>query len=138
LFASRPAGFSRASAALLSTASPILLRTPFQEQREPEKTPLRARLVEGVAYLWSRPFLRTCALLYGLGNPLIIGILLVLALVGRRQGLTGGEVTIFAACALSLFSWGWLSQAIRSAPSLDELVEITRSSAAADPQPSAR
>ena len=82
---------------VLSTASLIRLRTPFQEQREPEKTPLRRQLVEGVAYLWSRPFLRTCALLYGLGNPLMTGILLVLVIVGRRQGLTGGEIGILTA-----------------------------------------
>ena len=61
-------------------------------------------------------------------GPLVAGVLL--EHVSPRVA-----VTIFAAWALSVFSWGWLSQAIRSAPSLDELVEITRSSAAAAPSP---
>jgi hypothetical protein len=205
--------------------------------------------------LWSRPFLRTCAFLYGLGNPLMPAILLVLVVVGRRQGLSGGEigaltaalggaafigavvsplarralpirtimlleyttwfgawlfvawptvyallavmipfglaapitdsvvdgyriamtpdallgrveaarttialvaypfgplvaglllehasprvtVAVFAAFALSLFAWGSLSPAIRSAPSLEELDALSRSVAAAEPQPS--
>jgi MFS family permease len=242
---------------LFSSASIIRLRTPFQEPRKPETTSFRARLVEGLAFTWSRPFLRTCALLYGLGNPLISGILLALVVVGRSQGLTGGQIglltaalgasslvgsllsplarrllsirtimlleytswfgawlfvawpdvyallalivpfgltapitdsvvdgyriamtpdrllgrveaarttiaqsalplgplvagllleqvsarltiAVFAAFALSLFAWGSLSPAIRSAPSLAELAEVSRSSGAAEPQPSAR
>jgi MFS family permease len=86
-----------AASYVCSSVSLILLRTPFQETREVEATTLRARLVEGVAFLWSRPFLRTCAFLYGLGNPLIAGILLVLVVAGRRQGLTGGEIGLLTA-----------------------------------------
>jgi MFS family permease len=242
---------------LCSSASIIRLRTPFQEARGPVTTSLRRQFVEGVAFLWSRPFLRTCAFLYGLGNPLMSGILLALVVIGRSQGLTGGEIgvltavlgassllgslvsrlarrhlsirmimlleytswfgawlfvgwptvyallavivpfgiaapitdsvvdgyriamtpdrllgrveaarttiaqaalplgplvaglllehfspritiAVFAAFALSLFAWGALSSAIRDAPSLDELAEVSRSSAAAAPQPSAR
>jgi MFS family permease len=240
---------------LFSTASILRLRTPFQERRERNRTPLRKQFVEGIAFLWSRPFLRTCAFLYGLGNPLISGILFALVVIGRSQGLTGGEIgiltaalgassllgsllsplarrvlsirtimvleyasyfgawlfviwpsvyallavivpfglaapitdsvvdgyriamtpdrllgrveaarttiaqvalplgplvaglllehvssrvtiAVFAGCALSLFAWGALSPAIRGAPSLDELAEVSRSSAAAEPQPS--
>jgi len=82
---------------LFSSASIIRLRTPFQEPREPETTPFRARLVEGIRYTWARPFLRTCALLYGLGNPLMAGILLALVVVGRDQGLTGGQIGLLTA-----------------------------------------
>ncbi|HXY86753.1 MAG TPA: MFS transporter [Gaiellaceae bacterium] len=82
---------------LFSSASIIRLRTPFQEPREPETTPFRARLVEGIRYTWARPFLRTCALLYGLGNPLMAGILLALVVIGRDQGLTGGQIGLLTA-----------------------------------------
>jgi MFS family permease len=82
---------------LFSSASIIRLRTPFQEPREPVTTPLRTRLVEGLTFLWSRPFLRTCAFLYGLGNPLISGILFSLVVVGRGQGLAGGEIGVLTA-----------------------------------------
>jgi MFS family permease len=82
---------------LCSSASILRLRTPFQEPRERETTSLRRQLAEGVAFLWSRPFLRTCAFLYGLGNPLISGILLALVVIGRSQGLTGGEIGVLTA-----------------------------------------
>jgi MFS family permease len=43
-------------------------------------------------YLWGQPFLRTCAFLYGLGNFSLPGILLVIVVAGREQGLSGGEI----------------------------------------------
>jgi hypothetical protein len=80
-----------------SFASLAAMRTPFQETRSPETRRLRAQFVAGLKFLWSRPFLRTCAFLYGLGNPLMPGILLVLVVVGRRQGLTGGQIGLLSA-----------------------------------------
>src|SRR2546423_3431826 len=44
-----------------STLSLLAMRTPFQEEREPDRASLRSQLVEGFRFLWSRPFLRTCA-----------------------------------------------------------------------------
>ncbi|HZC29407.1 MAG TPA: MFS transporter [Gaiellaceae bacterium] len=242
---------------VFSIASLAAMRTPFQEERLRVPARLRAQLVAGVRFLWSRPFLRTCAFLYGLGNPLMPAILVVLVVVGRRQHLTGGEigvlsaslgaaalvgslvsplarralpirtimllefttwfgawlfvawpsvyvllavivpfgiaapitdsfvegyriamtpdellgraeaarstitwlllplgplvagfllahvsarvtVAIFAAFALSLFIWGTLSGALRAAPSLAELADVSRSGGAAEPQPSVR
>jgi hypothetical protein len=65
---------------------------------------VRARLAEGFRFLWSRPFLRTCALLFGLANFVGPGILLAVVVLGRRQGLSGGEVgalvAAFGACLL--------------------------------------
>jgi Transmembrane secretion effector len=80
-----------------SIGSLATMRTPFQEKRLRDATPLRKQLVAGLAFLGSRPFLRTCAFLYGLGNPLMPGILLVLIVVGRRQGLGGGEIGLLSA-----------------------------------------
>jgi hypothetical protein len=80
-----------------SFLSLVAIRRPFQETRARDTTPLRRQLAEGFAFLWSRPFLRTTAFLYGLGNPLMPGILLVLVVVGRRQQLTGGEIGVLTA-----------------------------------------
>jgi MFS family permease len=80
-----------------SIASLALMRTPFQQARERETTPLRTQLAAGFAFLWRHPFLRTCAFLYGLGNPLVPGILLVLVVVARRHGLSGGEIGVLTA-----------------------------------------
>jgi MFS family permease len=88
----------------------LLMRTPFQERREADTSPLRAQIAEGIRFLWQRPFLRTCALIYGLGNFAMPGLLLILVVVGTRDGLSGGEIglliAVFGAFTLigSLFS----------------------------------
>jgi MFS family permease len=87
-----------------SILSLLLMRTPFQEPRERDLARLRAQLAEGFRFLWHQPFLRTCAFLYGLGNFTIPAVLFVVVVVGRRQGLSGGEIGLliaaFGACTL--------------------------------------
>ena len=87
-----------------STLSLLAMRTPFQEEREPDLSSLRSRLAEGFRFLWNQPFLRTCAFLYGLANFVGPGILLAVVVIGNRQGLSGGEVgalvAAFGACLL--------------------------------------
>ncbi len=87
-----------------STLSLLAMRTPFQEKRERDSAPLRARLAEGFQFLWGQPFLRTCALLFGLANFIGPGLLLAVVVIGKRQGLSGGEVgalvAVFGACLL--------------------------------------
>ena len=87
-----------------SIVSLLAMRTPFQEERAPDRSSLRARLAEGFRFLWDRPFLRTCAFLYGLTNFLGPGILFAVVVVGERQGLSGGEIGVlvsaFGACLL--------------------------------------
>jgi hypothetical protein len=75
-----------------STGSLLTMRTPFQQAREPDRSSLRARLAEGFRFLWGHPFLRTCALLFGLANFIGPGILLAVVVIGRRQGLSSGAV----------------------------------------------
>jgi MFS family permease len=87
-----------------SILSLLVMRTPFQEQRELNTSRLRAPIAEGFRFLWSHPFLRTCAFLYGLGNFTIPGVLLVVVVVGKTQGLSGGEIGLllaaFGVCTL--------------------------------------
>jgi MFS family permease len=75
-----------------STASLAAMRTPFQEEREPESGPMLPRLLEGLRFLWARPFLRTIALLFSLAQFILPGITLALVVIGKRQGLTSGEI----------------------------------------------
>jgi predicted MFS family arabinose efflux permease len=88
----------------LSTLSLLAMRTPFQEEREPDRSSLRSRLAEGFGFLWGQPFLRTCAFLYGLTNFLGPGLLLAVVVLGERQGLSAGEIGVlvaaFGACLL--------------------------------------
>jgi hypothetical protein len=87
-----------------STLSLLAMRTPFQEARPRDRASVRAQLAEGVRFLWGQPFLRTCALLFGLANFLGPGLLLAVVVIGTRQGLSGGAVGLlvaaFGACLL--------------------------------------
>jgi predicted MFS family arabinose efflux permease len=82
----------------------LAIRTPFQEEREHDRSPLRTRLAEGFRFLWAHPFLRECAFLYGLANFIGPGVLLAVLIIGKKEGLSGGEVGLllsaFGACVL--------------------------------------
>jgi MFS family permease len=87
-----------------SIFSLLAMRTPFQEPRELDRSPLRAQVAEGFRFLWAQPFLRTAAFLYGVGNFALPGVLLVIVVIGKRHGLSGGEIgallAAFGACTL--------------------------------------
>jgi MFS family permease len=87
-----------------SIVSLLAMRAPFQEERTADRSSLRSRLAEGVGFIWGHPFLRTCALLYGLTNFIGPGVLLAVVVIGREQGLSGGAVgalvAAFGACLL--------------------------------------
>jgi MFS family permease len=79
-----------------STISLLVMRTPFQQAREPDRSPLRSRLAEAFRFLWGHPFLRTCACLFGLANFIGPGVLLAVVVLGQRQGLPGGRIGLLA------------------------------------------
>ena len=89
---------------LFSILSLRAMRTPFQETRETERTPIRTQLADGFRFLWSQPFLRTAAFLYGGGNFALPAVLFVILVLGKRHGLTGGEIgallAAFGVCTL--------------------------------------
>lgn len=89
---------------VFSAAALLLMRTPFQQERDPDRAPLRERLAEGFHFLWQNAFLRTVALLFGLANFIGPGVLLAIVVIGQEHGLTGGEVGLlvsaFGACIL--------------------------------------
>lgn len=88
-----------------STVALLLMRTPFQERRVRTRTNLRAEMAEGFRYLWHQPFVRTCALLFGIGNFVFPGIFLVIVVAAKRHGLSGSEIgaltAVFGACLLA-------------------------------------
>jgi Major Facilitator Superfamily len=99
-----------------STLSLLLMRTPFQEEREPDPAPLRSRIAEGFRFLWSRPFLRTTAFLFSLGNFIGPGLLFAIVVIGKQQGLSGGEVgALVGVFAAGIFVGSFLSPLVRRA-----------------------
>src|SRR5919109_1086834 len=98
----------------LSTLSLLAMRTRFQEERERHRAPLRSRLAEGFRFVWGRPFLRTCAFLFGLTNLIGPGVLLAIVVIGTRQGLSGGEVgALVAAFGVCLLLGSVISPLVR-------------------------
>jgi predicted MFS family arabinose efflux permease len=87
-----------------STVSLLAMRTPFQQEREPDRSSLRSRLAEGARFLWGHRFLRTCAFLFGLANFIGPGVLLAVVVLADRQGLPTGRVgvlvAVFGGCLL--------------------------------------
>jgi hypothetical protein len=92
-----------------STVSLLAMRAPFQQAHEPDRSSLRARLAEGFRFLWGHPFLRTCALLFGLANFIGPGVLLAVVVIGRRQGLSGGQVGVLVAAVSGCLLLGALA-----------------------------
>jgi hypothetical protein len=80
-----------------STLSLLAMRTPFEEVREREVTPLRTRLAEGFSFIWQHAFLRTTAFIYGVGNFVASAVLLLIVVVGKREGLSPGEIGALSA-----------------------------------------
>jgi MFS family permease len=87
-----------------SIVSLLAMRTAFQEQREVDTTRMRTQIAEGFRWLWGRPFLRTCALIFAGVNFTFQGIFLVFVVAARRHGLSSGGIgaciALFGACSL--------------------------------------
>ena len=75
-----------------STGSLVAMRTPFEEKRERESAPMLHSLVEGLRFLWSSPFLRTIVGIFTLSQIVFPGVSLAVVVIGKRQGLSSGEI----------------------------------------------
>jgi hypothetical protein len=80
-----------------SILSLLAMRTPFQEARDVDTTPLRTQIAEGFRFLWTHPFLRTCALIFALGNFAYSGLTLAFIVVAKRHGLSSGQIGVLIA-----------------------------------------
>jgi predicted MFS family arabinose efflux permease len=97
-----------------SSVSLLTMRTPFQQVRENDTTPWRSRLGEGFSFLWREPFLRTCALIYALGNLIGPGILFAVVVIGKRHGLSSTSIgVVLAAFGLAGVVGSFLAPTIR-------------------------
>ena len=79
-----------------STLSLLLMRTPFQEEREPGARP---QLREGLAFFWRLPFLRTTVGMIAASNFAAAGIPLALIVLAKRHGLSSAAIGALVALA---------------------------------------
>ena len=88
---------------LFSTVSVLLMRTPFQEEREPgARTPFR----EGAKYFWSIPFLRTTIGMVAASNIVAAGAPIALIILANRQGFSSLAIGLFVALQSSTLLLG--------------------------------
>jgi MFS family permease len=80
-----------------STASLLLMRTRFQEERDRDTAPLQTRLAEGIAFLWRIPFLRTTMLMIAASNFSTTAIQLAVIILAERRGLSSASIGAFVA-----------------------------------------
>jgi hypothetical protein len=99
--------FSFDSVSFLVVAVMIsLIRTPFNAQRRPSTTTIRAGIAEGLRFVMSRAVLRDIAILAALYNLLAVSVNSQMVNYAHTQlGVTGGRVAL-------LFSAGSLGTAI--------------------------
>jgi MFS family permease len=77
-----------------STVSLLLMRTRFQEEREPGA---RTRFREGLAYFWGIPFLRTTIGMIAVSNLAATGAPIAVIVLAHRQGLSSAAIGGFVA-----------------------------------------
>jgi hypothetical protein len=77
-----------------STASLLLMRTRFQEEREPGT---RTHFREGLAYFWQLPFLRTTVGMIAASNLIASGAPIALIILAHRHGLPSAAIGGFVA-----------------------------------------
>jgi MFS family permease len=82
---------------VFSLATLSAMRTPFQEERDADTTPLRSQVAEGFRFLWQQPFLRTVALIFTGGNFIVTAVMFAVIVIAKRQGLSSGEVGVLVA-----------------------------------------
>jgi hypothetical protein len=77
-----------------STISLLLMRTRFQEEREPgARTPFR----EGLSYFWSIPFLRVTVGMIAASNLIAVGAPIVVIILAHQEGLSSAAIGGFIA-----------------------------------------
>jgi Major Facilitator Superfamily len=77
-----------------STASLLLMRTPFQEEREPGA---QTHFREGLAYFWQLPFLRTTVGMIAASNLVAAGAPIAVIILAHRHGLSSAAIGGFVA-----------------------------------------
>ena len=79
-----------------STAGLLLIKSPFQEPRGEQHT---NSPWDGLRWLWQRPFLRLCALLFAASNPVFTGLYLLVVVLAKRDGASSALVGVMLGIA---------------------------------------
>jgi predicted MFS family arabinose efflux permease len=75
-----------------------LTRSEFQAERSARR-PAWSEPVEGIRWLWRRPFFRATTLLFALGNPYFTGLYLLAILLAKHHGASSASIGAMFAIA---------------------------------------
>lgn len=109
-----------------SLVSLALIRTPFQQPRDPESVArVRHDLAEGLRFVWRQPFIRVTSFLFLIGNFAEPGLLFVVVVLAHRQGLSGGEIgLLLGAFSAALLVGATLTPFVRRRVSVVAIVRL--------------
>jgi MFS family permease len=94
-----------------STLTLLLMRTRFQEERQPGARP---RFREGLAYFWRIPFLRTTIGMVAVSNLAASGAPIAVIILAHRHGLSSAAIGGFVALqGVALLAGSMLSPLLR-------------------------
>jgi predicted MFS family arabinose efflux permease len=75
-----------------SVGSLLLIRTPFQQQREASRRNLRVDIHEGLHWLWHQPLLRTMALITSINVLCGAGYTLIIIVLAQQQHASNATI----------------------------------------------
>ena len=79
-----------------SVVSKLLIKSEFQETRI-DAAPGRA--IEGLRWVWDRPFFRVCMLLFACSNPIFTGLYLLIVVLAKQDGASSAQVGVMLGIA---------------------------------------
>jgi predicted MFS family arabinose efflux permease len=77
---------------VVSVVTMVLVRRPFQEEREPARRRLAADVREGLGWSWRHPFVRTTALLSAGLDGVTNAVYLAVIVAAQRRGASPAEI----------------------------------------------
>ena len=84
--------FANAVSYLVSFATLLLIRRPFQESRAERSQNMVGEIREGLRWLWHQPFLRVSLLLVGGANFFSNAVVFTLIIVARERGASAASI----------------------------------------------
>ena len=79
-----------------SVVSKLLIKSEFQETRI---DPAPGRAIEGLRWVWDRPFFRVCMLLFACSNPIFTGLYLLIVVLAKQDGASSAQVGVMLGIA---------------------------------------
>jgi predicted MFS family arabinose efflux permease len=80
----------------ISAISKVLIRSDFQEARVDGGVGSSG---DGLRWLWQRPFLRNCMLLFAGSNPIFTGLYLLIVILAKRHGASSALIGLMLGIA---------------------------------------